>query len=326
MAVAGPALAFECDKARSKAEKAICADPAAKAADDAMNEAFSALRARLDPAQRTALLANQRRWLKTRDGACIGEDRKDASACLRDENGARTLALSARPEAGPGTPNPLLPVFLERAGTKTTYDASALLYRFEVPRGAAEARLNAWTEAMLKEAPVRTDDPGGTFTYSFERRARIGYASDRLLSITVTGYDFTGGAHGQSSSTALNLDLKAGRALAIGDLVGPKELGEVRATCRRDVARDIKARLTEGGEDPGKDPDAKNNLDVLVRNAAEPVDATVGDLANWSFGAKAATVTFVSDAIGPHAMGEFACTLPYDRLRGLAKPGFPLPS
>ena len=45
---ASPSLALDCKQATSKEEKAICATPAAFAADAAMNKAYGALRAMLE--------------------------------------------------------------------------------------------------------------------------------------------------------------------------------------------------------------------------------------------------------------------------------------
>lgn len=325
--VAGaPALAFECGKAKSKVERAICADPATKASDDALNDAFATLRGRIDAPQRTALLANQRRWLKKRDGACISETPPNgASACLRGENETRIRALAGRPDAGPGLGDALVPVFVERVGTKKTYEVSLMLYRYAGPPSPAGTRLNALTDAEIARAPTRTDDDSGTFTFSSDRQARITYASDRLLSVLVTGYEFSGGAHGQSTSSAVNLDMRAGRELAIGDLLAAKELAQVQGWCRTDIAAELKTRIRDSGEDPDKDADAKASLADLVKQAAEPIDKTVADMTSWSFGGEAATITFVSDVIGPHVLGEFTCTLPYGKLRPVAKASFPLP-
>lgn len=55
------AFAFECTAARGDVERAICANRATKAADDAMNGAFERIKTILPAEQGHALVVNQRR-------------------------------------------------------------------------------------------------------------------------------------------------------------------------------------------------------------------------------------------------------------------------
>ena len=52
---AGPADAFDCARASTAMERAICADPTLKATDDAMSAAYSSLRQRLQGRERGML-------------------------------------------------------------------------------------------------------------------------------------------------------------------------------------------------------------------------------------------------------------------------------
>ena len=67
------ALAFDCKRAASPSEKAICADPAALAADADLSKAFEALRAAADPRARAQLVAAEVAWLTRRDGDCADQ-------------------------------------------------------------------------------------------------------------------------------------------------------------------------------------------------------------------------------------------------------------
>ena len=64
---AAAAASFDCAGARTRAEKAICADPALAAADEAMGRAYRALANALQRKQRPGLVRDQREWLQSRD-------------------------------------------------------------------------------------------------------------------------------------------------------------------------------------------------------------------------------------------------------------------
>ncbi len=318
------AEAFECGQARSKVERAICADPAAKASDDAMNAAFSKLRGTLAGAEQKALVGNQRAWLKMRNLRCESDGSAPLAACLTERNAVRTRALLAQPDAGTGTPNPLVPVIVDRPGSKSTYAVNLFLFRFAAPKTPAESLLNARVQSIVAEAPTRTEDTRSPTAYEWERKARIVYASDRLLSIRIDGYEMTGGAHPNPSLVTINIDMKSGRELAIGDLVDGANRNAIVSICGEQVGRQLRERVKEGGDDPDR-PEGKAMLQDLAGDAKKGVAYTVGDLANWTFGGNSAEVTFMPYSVAPYALGVFTCTIPYGELRPLAKPAFPLP-
>ena len=63
------------------------------------------------------------------------------------------------------------------------------------------------------------------------------------------------------------------------------------------------------------------DLKELAKNVAEATDK----IANWSFGADKATVTYDPYAVGAYVEGAYQCEIPYTMLKPLAKPSFPLP-
>jgi uncharacterized protein len=104
----GPARAqaFDCTKAKTPIEKAICATPVLQAQDKAMSEAFAATIAR-DPARAEELRKEQRLWLATRDKTCAPPpDAPPAklAACLAGAYRARLIALKVPPTQVPNAP------------------------------------------------------------------------------------------------------------------------------------------------------------------------------------------------------------------------------
>ena len=318
------ALALDCKLARSVLDRAICGDASALAADKAMTDSFTRLRAKLDAKQATALLANQRQWLTQRNGLC-GDDKAGPAACARRESETRARALDARPVSGPGTPDALTPAIVATAGTKKTYAIDIFLYRFAMPKTAGEKRLNADVQAIIANAPKATEDSSGTLTYSFSRTGTLTYASDKLLSLRVEGYTFSGGAHGESTSDNINIDMASGRNLSFDDLIAVPRQKEVIGLCAAQVAAQLKQRLVDAGDYSETNAEAKANLKGLIDGSVEGVEAVTSQLSHWSFTADTATVDYDIDQLAPHVLGAFSCSFPAAQLRPLVKPGFPLP-
>ncbi|MFZ6759183.1 lysozyme inhibitor LprI family protein [Undibacterium sp. Ji50W] len=94
LAISSSALAasFDCAKARTPTEKAICAEPSLSSLDTEVGQAFKAAQA-LWPAGnwKDFLRAEQREWLKTRDAEC-----KSDLACLK-RNYERRLTFFRHP-------------------------------------------------------------------------------------------------------------------------------------------------------------------------------------------------------------------------------------
>ena len=95
------AQSFDCSKARSTSERAICAGPALGALDKAVADAYAAALAR-PGADALALRAGQQAWLRSRDAGCAGPA-ASLAACLTRSMTARIAALSP-PPGQVGTP------------------------------------------------------------------------------------------------------------------------------------------------------------------------------------------------------------------------------
>ena len=110
-----PAQAIDCAKAASQVEKAICANDVLLRADNALSQAYKAVSARLASENRQSLRQTQRQWIKRR-GWCENTGQPIAECILR-ETIDRTLQLSGRPHAGPGTGARISPQFVAQLGS-----------------------------------------------------------------------------------------------------------------------------------------------------------------------------------------------------------------
>jgi uncharacterized protein len=125
-----PAQAFDCAKAVSSIEKAICADPKLKAADDAMSAAYATLRESLVGADRKSVGASQRKWVKSREDSCGYQQGAEQANCILSQTDERRQLLSAEPESGPGTGSRLMPVFIQQDADPRHYDIDFTLIKF----------------------------------------------------------------------------------------------------------------------------------------------------------------------------------------------------
>jgi uncharacterized protein YecT (DUF1311 family) len=315
VALASEAHAFDCKRAATPSEKAICADPAALAADAAMSAAFQALLAGAPTAQRAQITASQIGWLRTRDGYCSDSAGAMLGACLARESERRRAFLDGRREAGPGAPGRIAPWFRYEKGGHGRAEIDFALLKFTDPRNPAERAFNAAVERITKDVIEPEKDDPNPDGFAFDWSMDLTWASPRLVSAHLTGYMSAGGAHPNSSSASINIDYSAGRELKFADAFAGDGATKAVAFCLRSVRAQKKDRL--GDEAPASAEDLKA--------LAGQVDEATRNLDAWSFGADKATVNYDPYAVGSYAEGAYDCQIPYETLRAWTKPGFPLP-
>jgi uncharacterized protein YecT (DUF1311 family) len=313
LSAATPASAFDCARASTASEKAICADPAALKADEELGKAYEALLASAPQGERAAVVASEARWLKTRDDDCADQKGAALSACLRTETERRRAFLSGAPEAGPGAPGRLAPVFRIENGGKGKADVDFESLTFPAPANAGERAFNAAVAKFSGNVEEPDKDDPAADRYAYGRTMRLVYASPRFVSAHVDQYEYTGGAHPNSSTANINVDMRAGRELAFADLLGNEAAGRIFDLCTDQVR---KQKI-----DNGETPDDLGDPAELRKN----VGAASGDLETWSFGVDAAVIGYDHYTVGAYAEGTFSCTIPYATLRPLVKQDFPLP-
>ena len=308
-----PAAAFDCGKARTASEKAICASPVARAADEAMGQAFAKLIAEGNPSAKPAIVAAQAHWLRDRDNACA--EAKALGACLADESARRRAFLAGEAETGPGAPGRIAPEFRQEKGGKGKAAISLQMLKFPAPANPGERAFNAAVERISGrlDEPEK-DDPTGD-RYEYDRTMRLVYGSPALISAHMDGYQDTGGAHPNTFSGNINIDVARGVELKFADLTDAKGANMLFALCQKQVIAQKKERE---GADFQLSP---NDLKDLAKQVAE----ATGNLESWSFGPEKATVGYDPYAVGAYAEGAFSCEIPYATLKPLMKAGFPLP-
>jgi uncharacterized protein YecT (DUF1311 family) len=307
------AAAINCNAASTRQEKAICADPAAKAADDQMTAAFAALRASTPDKDRDALVTDQRQWIRTRDDNCTYADSSGRllagpalSACLRKQSDARRLFLSGLPADGPGLSGSIRPFFLKGKDGRTI---SGL--RFAPPRSDGERAFNRAVDELVKTVNVsdgsegdKTDDFSMTFTY----------ASSALVSAEVV-ISYPNSAHPVPMHEEINVNLAAGRMLTFEDVFRGEALASLVSQCRPKFDDFI-------GEAAKSDLSDNEMRDEILKDREALVQRSFGEMTRWSVGSRQMTLT-VEDRSRSRLMS--ICDLDTARLKPLMRPGFNLP-
>jgi uncharacterized protein YecT (DUF1311 family) len=310
LALAGPrhAAAQNCGAITDLGERLICADPALRAADDAMIAALNAFGHTLDRPRQWELVRAQLGWQQLRSRACdVRHDWEDRgkAACLivmterrraafvagrihgelvAGEDGAPPLMVETQVLSRPHCAVVLRLPQLDRA-LPGAAAFNAAVRRMATAPGTADARNCA--------ARNRRFD-----YHDYDVDFRVTWQSRRIVAVTFEEYLDSGNAHPIVTVSALTFDLAAGRALAIADLADERGRTAIVASCRDMIA----------GEAAGAIDAAR-----LARIAA--------DLGAWTIEPTQVTISFNPDTIVRGPGPGFSCTLPLATLRPLLRAG-----
>ena len=116
-----------------------------------------------------------------------------------------------------------------------------------------------------------------------------------ILSYTMTKYTYTGGAHGMTSETALNFDMKTGSLLTEGDFFKEGYKEKLPALLSGHLASSL-----------------ENPADTSMLFTRE-----IGPNGNFMVSPEGVTYIYNQYEIGPYVMGAIRVTVPWDELEGL---------
>lgn len=312
-----PAQAFDCGKAQSVVEKAICGDAKLRSADDAMGSVYAALRGKLTGVEREALAASQRKWVKSREDNCGYRQGTELSDCILSQTEERRLLLVAAPESGPGSGSPMMPVFIQQDPDPYHFDVDCTLIRFVKPKSRGETAFNVQVNKIAERARLGRQKEAARDgqTYSNYAAMTLTYASPHFLSAMLDSSEYSGGAHGNSWTAAINVALARGAVMKASDLFDAKGQAALKADCIQQIFAQKKER--NGGRDFNPEEDPNYQEQTIVDHLKV--------MSRWSFWKDKAVVTFVSYRIGSYAEGPYECTFAMAKLKSLAKPGALLP-
>lgn len=303
----------DCHQAKTPAEQAICGNAELGAADKVMAEAYAVLRAKLPPDQQKALLADQRRWVTRRTAACGDKADEALAQCLLAQTEARRRFLAGEGPNGAAGAARIVPALFHEA-RKGRYEISIEYPQVLTPRGQAATAFERAAHAIAfgKDAVKEyreMDRPMATGAENYyEATYDVTYVDPRVVSLIFTIDTFSGGAHPNMVRIGLLFDWDKGRALQLSDLLAdPKPaVAEISKMCRVQLEAQAKQ---EGWE--------------LFDNA--DVAAVVGAAENWAADKTGVEILFDPYSVAAYVVGPRECRLSYADVKGLLKPGAPLP-
>lgn len=135
---------------------------------------------------------------------------------------------------------------------------------------------------------------------------QIGYdvimANNDFVSLLLSDYAYLGGAHGMTTYSPINYDLKNSRELQLADIFEPNS-GYLKTLSEYSIA-DLKKRTGDMSDD-----------EWISRGAG----AEKENFSNWNLTKKGLMITFEPYQVAAYAAGPQTVIIPYDRLKSLLK-------
>lgn len=308
LAQSGPS--FDCARAANAAERAVCRDSALAKADRDLSGLYTALLAKLTGPAKESLEKSQARWIVGRNRACPPNDDPDVIVrCLkrRYENRIANLKASA---AGP---YPFIEdQAIEKAGKvgKVTYTINLRYPRFAGNMADFTIINRSFADAAARGARETTPTADAGVDHEQEWRAEQGYLlyrpSPDAITVALSFWAFTGGAHGYGSTSCTLVDLRTGMTVAPDSVFAPGTpwLKEVVAIVGADLGKQFV-------DNPGFD-------DALQPNK---LTKTVNTSEHFCWQADRLLIYFNPYEVGPYSAGPYTVDIPYSRLKPLLRAG-----
>ena len=165
------AQSFDCARARTPIELAICGVPALAAQDRALNDAYIAARANLrdDSPEAAALRDSQRAWISNRNRACGDGD----PVCLAASYKSRLAAITAMAKAAPAAVSPQAPASASAAPAPQQQQTQPRVAVEPVVVGAAKLAA-ASAPAAGEGQTLLTVDKAGRFVVTAKSASGVG--------------------------------------------------------------------------------------------------------------------------------------------------------
>jgi hypothetical protein len=206
--------------------------------------------------------------------------------------------------------------------SNSTTDSSAII-SIDYPQisgiedKAVETKVNLFLEEEFKQSiawfeEVQSDSAyfaefQSEMQYTFETGFQVEFNSSDFISIVMSHYQFTGGAHGNYFALGYNIQLKDGKVLALKDIIKEDSFDLLVFECEQAILEKYEANtLMEAG---------------LFEDEIELLDdqdfyITPGML----------ILQFDPYEIGPWVMGEVTAEIPFEKIKDILKENLPFPT
>lgn len=308
-AVAQSGPSFDCAKASSAIDRAICQDKDVARADREMVALYGTLLARLGGPAKEALQKSQMQWIVNRNRGCARGDSDAITRCLAVRYENRIADLKA---SGAGTYPFVEEEVIQQKGRvgKIRYAIDISYPRFAGTTADFSIVNRRLADAAAQGARETTPTADAGVEREQEWSAEGGYTLYRpapdAITVSRSFWAYTGGAHGYGSVTCTLVDLRSGKTVGPADvfIAGDRWLREMVTLVAGDLRKQFK-------ENPGFD------------DALEPakLTKTMRDGGRYCWQAGKLEVYFNQYEVGPYSSGPYTVEIPYARLKPLLRPG-----
>jgi uncharacterized protein YecT (DUF1311 family) len=334
---AAHAASFDCAKAKTAQEKAICGSPELNAADDRMAAAYHDVIAAATPEIAAELRDGQRAWIRGMGVKCLGgaaQSSTDLEKCLFDYESSRTKDLQQMVLRANGV------TFVWRSTTVTVQDDPATvpaeMRRLELNPGFGTLNAkwpqairdtpewSAWNQAIVQAAQKMTvqglkGNSQATWAAvegaDIDVAVSIGMVDVQIVTATIS-YDYDGhGAHPVDTSMQFNWLLKEQRELQPEDVFRPNSGWDtsILGQCENDVTRQLTQQM------------GADNASSWLADLPKALTGIIRDPRNWVLSGKGLTIPFQPYAVACYACTPNPVTVSWTALRPFLQPGFVLP-
>ena len=310
-AVAQSGPSFDCAKASNAIERAICKDADLAKADRALAAAYKALADRLSGPAKEALEKDQVQWIVARNRACQ-RDPDVVPYCLKQRYAARLETLRA---LGEGSYPFIAAQLITKSATvgQISYSIDIRYPQFDgktadfatVNRGFAEDAKKSAEEAT----PKADADIGREQQWTYEQDYALYRPAADAVTVAVSFYGYSGGAHGYGATRCVLVDLRTGRSVRPQGVFASGE--ESMKELVRLVAADLRKQFVEN---PG------------FEDALQPKSLAklLGETGRYCWRRGKLELIFNAYDVGPYSAGPYKVEIPYDRLRTVLRSDGPL--
>ncbi|WP_019689988.1 DUF3298 domain-containing protein [Pseudomonas fluorescens] len=301
------AASFDCDKAHSPIEKAVCADSVVSALDSSIATSYTAAMERLSQDGQTILRDGQRQWLRfVRDLCFAHPDNSGVGFCLTQHYTERLKDLSnAAISTGP--------YLFSRSDyfSASTQDEAGQPYKIHAGAPRIDAPVSPtialWNSTVAKQA-MWVADSGCDSRHGDEYSGfTVTYASARVISVRMTDWeDCHGTPHGHGGSTGLTYLMEPSfHSLEASDLFVVDTAWKDFLTRRSYDVIEKKADTTQ----------------VELRQ----VEKAATDIRNWTLTRDGLLITIEPYAVLAYAFGTTEVIIPWRDLKPFLAPNAPIP-
>lgn len=164
----------------------------------------------------------------------------------------------------------------------------------------------AWFDEVKSDTAFFEDFPY-EMQYTFETGFQLEFNSKNFLSIVLSHYQFTGGAHGNYFAIGYNINLKDGSVLSLKDIIKDDSFDLLAYECEQAILEKYEAESLDA---------AGLFEDVITIPDDQDFYITPGTL----------VLQFDPYEIGPWSMGEITAEVPFEKIKDLLKDNLPFPT